>query len=240
MTFIYGHWGKGIYWDVIEILREQSCYCFSSTPTDIEMLAEIIGCKDPIKFTNWFNDCVRFELFRVEKNVFFSDVLVENMAVWESKKHNGNQGGRPKEKPNPNLNESETITESKANPNLNHNRIETIREEKRREDKNNIYGQFIFGINEITSKAFKGNSKVQYQLKARLTEGYTLEQILTATKNCFADPYHKENPKYLTPEFILRADKLDKYLNVKRAEKPEEKREAPVKDFFKVDYNPNA
>lgn len=115
--------------------------------------------------------------------------------------------------------------------------------EKKREENIiiNIHAQFVSQFNSITQKAFRGNAKTQSQLKARLNEKYTLEQILLATKNCFADPYHKENPKYLTPEFILRADKLEKYLNIKMVDQPiEEKREAPKKDFFKVDYNPNA
>lgn len=49
--------------------------------------------------------------------------------------------------------------------------------------------------------------------RARLKEGYTTEQIIQAVQNCFNDQYHKENPNYLTPEFILRNDKLDKYVN---------------------------
>ena len=28
MAHIYSHWGKGIYWDVVEILRDQDCYRF--------------------------------------------------------------------------------------------------------------------------------------------------------------------------------------------------------------------
>lgn len=244
MTFIHGHWGKGIYWDVIEILREQSGYSFSSNENDLQMLAEIIGCKDATKFTNWFNDCVNFELFKIEKGKFFSEILRENMAAWEIKKLNGNQGGRPKEKPNQNLNnnlnETESVTETKANHNLTDNRNETIRKEKKREEKNNIHDQFILGINSITSKAFRGNKKSQSSLQARLNEGYTLEQILTATKNCFENQYHKENPHYLSPEFILRADKLEKYLNIVPAEqKPEiDPKKLPTYDFFGVDRKP--
>ena len=109
-----------------------------------------------------------------------------------------------------------------------------------KEEKNIIYEQFIFGVNSVTGKAYKGNSKTAAQLKTRLTEGYTLEQILVATKNCFNDPFHKQNTHYLTPDFILRVDKLEKYLNIKRVDVVEEKREAPKKDFFKVDFNPNA
>lgn len=89
MAHIYGHWGKGIYWDVIEILRDQSNYCFESDDSSLQMLADLIGCKDDIKFLTWFRDCVKFELFTIQENKFYSEVLCENMAVWETKKANG-------------------------------------------------------------------------------------------------------------------------------------------------------
>jgi hypothetical protein len=142
MAFIYGHWGKGIYWDVIEVLRDQDGYCHDLDSTSLQMLADLIGCKDYVKFENWFNDCVKLELIQVTENQFYSQVLTENMENWESKKFNGSKGGRPKK--------TETITESKANRKLNHNRIESeskanqnhkIREDKIREDnKDNTVG----------------------------------------------------------------------------------------------------
>jgi hypothetical protein len=47
-----------------------------------------------------------------------------------------------------------------------------------------------------------------------MKEGYSLSDFETAIKNCKNDKYHIENPQYLTPEFITRADKLQKFLNV--------------------------
>jgi hypothetical protein len=91
MAFIYGHWGKGIYWDVIEILRDQSGYKFELDNESLRLLADLIGCKDEGKFINWFNDCVRLDLLQTDENHFFSQVLLENMGVWETKKLNGSK-----------------------------------------------------------------------------------------------------------------------------------------------------
>lgn len=91
MAFIYGHWGKGIYWDVIEILRDQSDYKFELDNESLRLLSDLIGCKDEQKFINWFNDCVRLDLLQVSDNYFYSQVLCENMGVWESKKTNGSK-----------------------------------------------------------------------------------------------------------------------------------------------------
>jgi hypothetical protein len=118
MTFIYGHWGKGIYWDVIEILRDQDGYCFEKDETSLQMLADIIGCKEPDKFVKWFNDCVRLDLLQTHGKSFYSEVLNKNMEYWEVKKENGEKGGRPK-KPKKNLNNNLNETESKANQNHN-------------------------------------------------------------------------------------------------------------------------
>lgn len=123
MAHIYGHWGKGVYWDVIEILRDQANYCFNSDDSSLQMLCDLIGCKDEAKFLNWFRDCVNYDLFTIENNKFFSEVLCRNMVNWESKKGNGSKGGRP----------PKTETETEIKPKQ--KRSETIREEKRRRDK---------------------------------------------------------------------------------------------------------
>ncbi len=71
-------------------------------------------------------------------------------------------------------------------------------------------------FNEITGKQCRVvNTKTKNQLKARLKEGYTKEDIVHAIKTCFKEDYHVEtNHKHLTLEFITRADKLDKYVNI--------------------------
>jgi len=67
-------------------------------------------------------------------------------------------------------------------------------------------------FNELTGKKTKVvSTKVKGQINARLKEGYTKQDIWNAILNCFNDPYHKENPKYLTLEFISRSDKMEKY-----------------------------
>jgi len=132
MAHIHGHWGKGIYWDVIEILRDQADYSFDHDDTSLHMLSDIIGCKDVEKFRNWFSDCIKFELFVKNRSKFFSPVLCENMQKWEKQKRNGSQpksqteaeskpnGSRieAKRKPNRSIIEEESIEEEKREDNL--------------------------------------------------------------------------------------------------------------------------
>lgn len=69
-------------------------------------------------------------------------------------------------------------------------------------------------FNHITGKQLKTiGDKAKRQFRARLKDGYTKSDITKAIKNCFDDEFHKANPKYLTPEFISRPDKFEKYVN---------------------------
>jgi uncharacterized phage protein (TIGR02220 family) len=74
-------------------------------------------------------------------------------------------------------------------------------------------------FNKVTGKKTRViGSKAKRQFKKRLEEGFKKEDIISAIKNCFNDPYHKKNPHYLTLEFISREDKLAKYSDYKKAE----------------------
>lgn len=75
------------------------------------------------------------------------------------------------------------------------------------------FADFIAEFNLITGRAFKGGKKERQAFRSRIRDGFTSAQIERAVFNCFNDAWHQQNPNYLTPEFILRPDKLEKYLN---------------------------
>lgn len=73
--------------------------------------------------------------------------------------------------------------------------------------------QFIDKFNQVKKSKHQVTDTVRNKLKVRLKD-YTGKQIIEALKNAMSDAYHKENNfKHLTPEFMLRADKIDKFLN---------------------------
>ena len=78
---------------------------------------------------------------------------------------------------------------------------------------------FIDLFNHLTKRKFKGDSKTRKQFNARLKEKYTSKDFDKAIKAALADNYHKEsNYKYLTPEYITRADQLNKWVNIAPAD----------------------
>lgn len=84
------------------------------------------------------------------------------------------------------------------------------------------WSKLLEQFNSITGKKIRVlNDKAKRQFKARLKEGYTKTDIVQAIINCFNDSYHRETGhKYLTLEFISRADKMEKYANVNPDFKP--------------------
>jgi uncharacterized phage protein (TIGR02220 family) len=77
-------------------------------------------------------------------------------------------------------------------------------------------------FNIITNKKSKVvPKKAKDQILARLKDGYTKEDIITAIENCFKDQFHIDNNhKHLTLEFISRPDKLERYVNTTPIVKP--------------------
>lgn len=74
------------------------------------------------------------------------------------------------------------------------------------------WAKLLEQFNKITGRrCIVVDEKTKRQVRARLKEGYSKQLIVNAIENCFNDPYHKENPHFLTLEFITRPDKMQKY-----------------------------
>jgi len=168
-----------------------------------------------------FNELLNEGVFSIDDEGFISIKFLDlqyakatNKSVTNSE--NGSKGGRPKKaKINPNE------TEIKANQNPIKSESKGIREENIKEDKikeeNIIDSSKLLSVyNSILGKTARVvNTKTKTQIKDRLKEGYTKEDIVNAIRNASKDPHHIEfNYKYLTLEFITRPDKLDRFVNM--------------------------
>lgn len=75
------------------------------------------------------------------------------------------------------------------------------------------YTKFIETFNSFAGRKFKVTEKLKTSLKARLKD-YTRAEIIAAIGKAHKDEHHIEtNFKYLTPEFILRPEKLERFIN---------------------------
>lgn len=109
-------------------------------------------------------------------------------------------------------NVNSVATVSTVSVNVNDNVNVSVNDKKVNSDLSVNWDALLNQFNSITNKNHKViDDKVKRQVMARLKSGYTKNDIVTAITNCFNDPYHIENPKYLTLEFISRPDKMATY-----------------------------
>lgn len=77
------------------------------------------------------------------------------------------------------------------------------------------YDKFIVKFNSFAGRSFRLTEKVKKALNARLKD-YSKNEIISAIEKAHKEDFHiNNNFKHLTPEFILRPDKLEKFLNQK-------------------------
>ena len=84
---IYGHFGIGLFWCLVEVLREQNHYRWSDDEASLQILAKIIDCDLP-KFNGFITDCKRIDLIKSDGKHIYSQRLIDDMVTWESKKKN--------------------------------------------------------------------------------------------------------------------------------------------------------
>ena len=139
---------------------------------------------------------------------FLDEQLKEFSAVSDKRKKAANKRW---EQPTENkvVNANALQVQSKSN---------AIREEKIKEEKiiDIDSSKLLSLFNSILGKQTRIiNAKTKTQIKDRLKEGYTKEDIVNAIRNASKDPHHIEfNYKYLTLEFLTKPDKLDRFVNM--------------------------
>lgn len=119
LQYKYKHWGKGIYWDVVEVLREQEGYCYEYSEEALHALRELLGVPievkindDTLSFTGCIEECINLGLLKLNNGKIHCPPLSKNMVKWESCKSNGSKGGRPGGK-KPKKKPTKTITKEK-------------------------------------------------------------------------------------------------------------------------------
>lgn len=120
-----GYWGIGVYWTLIEILREQPDYRYPNDEDSKNLLKSMLGL-DSEKFNEFIKEVLSLNLLEDKHFFIYSNSLISRMKQWESKKVNGGKGGA-KRVANLKRNSSESSSETQA-----------LREEERRKEEKGI------------------------------------------------------------------------------------------------------
>lgn len=194
------------------------CYQWNNgaIPDDKKRIARISGCDlDAIEKAWVILDLKFIKHSEGLKNLRLEQTREEQIKFREKQSLNGSKGGRPlknktqtKPKQNPNDNPNDNPEESSSTSSSN--------KDNNTPDKSGSidYQKFIDVFNSFAGRSFKVTEKVKSSLKSRLKD-YSKEQIVKAIELAHKDQFHIESKfKHLTPEFILRPDKLEKFLNL--------------------------
>jgi hypothetical protein len=123
----HGFEGYGIYFAILEVMREQDGYRLPVSKRGHLSIALGDGAQ---LISSVLDSCIECGLFESDGEYIYSTSFIKRMANWEQKKQNGSTGGRP---PKADKNQPDN-----RNDNLNDIQgdklIKTIREEKSRKD----------------------------------------------------------------------------------------------------------
>ena len=145
---------------------------------------------------------------------FLDEQFLEVTRISSINSANGKKGGRPRKKKKSEKKPTafDSLSETKG-----------TRQDKTRQDKNNSntqksvdFGQLVKFFNKKTGKKTRiVNDKAKRQIKARLKNGYTKEDIAKVISNASQDKHHIDSGyKYLTLELISRPEKFDMFLTM--------------------------
>ena len=95
----YGMEGYGLYWAIIEMMRNEECYKLNYEKNTFRAIKSLTNTN--IDVDKFVDDCVNdYELFKLENNKLFSNSLLRRMEEYDHKKaisrENGKKGGAPK------------------------------------------------------------------------------------------------------------------------------------------------
>lgn len=188
--------GYGVYWAIIEDLYQNN----NSLKCDYARISYDYHCSSDLveKIIEDFN------LFLIEGNNFKSVSIQKRLELREAKSLKAKQSANKR-------------WNSNAKKLKSHNDRNAIKESKGKDIKLNIDSSKLLEVfnSVLGKKARVVPEKAQKQLKARLKEGYTKEDIVKALRNASKDQHHLDtNYKYLTLEFITRSDKLERFVNM--------------------------
>jgi len=214
-----GHEGKSVYWDLVEMMYEEGGYLIISE-CDNYAFALRTTC-DRIQML--IKD---FDLFKFNDVHFWSDSILRRLDKRDEKSKKAS--------------ESAKLRWEKANAlkeDANATNLDAIKEKKGKENIINIPElplpatsgtdsnstrvlKFVDKFNTIKEShvgikgKFQATKKVTASFQSRIRK-YDAKDIVKAIEKAFKHKMHVEqNFEYLTPEYILREDILERYINM--------------------------
>lgn len=205
----HGFAGYGLFWAIIEELYNND----NVLSTDYNLILSDRKAKPEI-VQSIVED---FELFVIDGDHFGSLSVESRLNDRNSKSKKASDSAnlrwkRAKEDANA------LRTHEERNAIIKGKETKDIKERKGKETETppaDSYLDFISDFNSLMGTKYKTEKKSKEHFAARIKEGFTRSDFITAIQNAMQDKFQQENSfRYLTPEYITRSNKLQKWLNL--------------------------
>lgn len=230
----FGWEGYGIFWAIVEKLRDSKNYCYSSNATAGLALSLAID-KDKLK--QFLDLCFSLKLFIEKDGFFYSDSLLSRMVEMEEKRRRranaGRLGGIAKAINQQSYSNATAIPSKESKVNKSKEKESKVNKESdivpgqapapkganKKALLNEKEEKFLAMFNEITGRDFKSlNPKAKRQFTRLLdyTPAFTIGDFKEAITKGHQDSKNWKDQTKFTPEYITREDKFDLYLNASK------------------------
>lgn len=221
----YGIEGYGIYWVIVEMLREANEYKLPTKAYIWNAIAMQVQSKDYAKedakrFVEFcINEC---ELFESDEQFFWSKSLLNRMDKKNDVSKKRSEAAKKRWQKSDNgavSEEKEDANVSKSNANAMQNDANAKQDyaSKRKEIKEKEYiVEIIEYLNSVCGKRFSPKTEGQIKfIRARLKEGRTVEDLKQVIDTKASQWLGNDSEKYLRPSTLFNSEKFEGYLNEK-------------------------
>jgi len=218
MRSVYGSEGYGLYWMVVETLREQSEYKLPLMKYTINALALQMQY-DCSKFEQFINDCCdEFFLLQRDESFLWCNTLLKRMGrlddIREKRKSAAEKRWGKDKIDEPDAKNMQVHSTSNASYIQSKVKNSIVKDSK--EEDIIPYAEIIMYLNLKAATKYKSNGqKTRDLIKARWNNGFVLEDFKTVIdKKCLQWLDDPNNNQYLRPETLF-GNKFEGYLNQK-------------------------
>ncbi len=204
---VHGNAGYGMFWMLIEIMRDSNDYCLKYNQMTFVALSREFDLTE-VETRSFIDFCINTELLTKDNGIIYSESLLKRLDKLEERKRqlklNGMKGGRPRKE------QQEQAPEATSQPEL---ELDKPKKEKPVRTKNATVAQYSVEVNQLTDllveKIKENNPKAQtpnfnqWRDSIRLmmeNDGYEFDQVRKMIEWCQSDEFWKSN--------ILSAKKL--------------------------------
>jgi uncharacterized phage protein (TIGR02220 family) len=207
----YGWQGYGVFWALIEIMRESTDVVLSLS--ECNAFAFRLHCE--LNLIEFVNDCIDWGLFKKEGNLFYSPRLHKNVSHMKNKSKQASDAAFLRWNKENDANALQTQSDSTATvlPTQSDSMHRTGQDSKEQERKEQILS-VVLHLNETCKTDYRPKTKATHSaINARLNDGFSVEDLKLVVEQKNKDwGADLKMASYLRPTTLFGAEKFEGYL----------------------------